>query len=110
MSFYLNRVFKALHYNLKFIALFMFVCIFLGVCFFSKFNNTGKVIASTSNQKYFVCIEISEGDTLLSIADTYISEEYSSLDEYVEEIKELNDLHSDKIFCGATLVVPYFAP
>ena len=60
--------------------------------------------------KDFICIEISEGDTLWSIADTYISEEYSSVDEYVKEVKELNNLSSDKIFCGATLVVPYFAP
>ena len=110
MSYCVDRVVKVFNYNYKIIILMICFVMFLGVCFFSRFNNTGKVSASTSNQKYFVCIDIEEGDTLWSIADTYISEEYSSLDEYVEEIMELNALTDDKIYCGATLVVPYYAP
>ncbi len=110
MSYYSDKIFKVFNYNFKYIILALCVIIFIGVCFFSRFNDIGKVSASTSNQKYFVCLEINEGDTLWSIAETYISEEYSSTDEYVAEIKKLNNLTSDKIFCGATLVVPYYAP
>ena len=106
----MERVYDMMHNNYKLLLICLWIVLFLGVCFFSSLNDTGKVSASTSNQKYFVCIEINHGDTLWSIADTYISEEYSSVDEYVEELKKLNGLKSDKIFCGATLVVPYFAP
>ena len=110
MNCFLKGIVYIFESNYKNILYSICVIIFIGVCFFSKFDDIGKVSASTSNQKYFVCIEINEGDTLLSIADTYISEEYSSLEEYVNEVKELNDLSSNKIYCGATLVVPYFAP
>ncbi|MBE5952880.1 MAG: LysM peptidoglycan-binding domain-containing protein [Lachnospiraceae bacterium] len=106
----MERVVKKFYSNIKLFMVSLCVLLTLGVCFFSSFNDTGKVSASTSNQKYFICIDIKEGDSLWSIADLYISEEYSSVEEYVKEVKELNGLTSDKIFCGATLVVPYYAP
>lgn len=106
----MEKVFYTIRNNSKLSMVAICLTMILGVCFLSNFDDTGKVSASTSNQKYFICIDIEEGDTLWSIADSYISEEYSSVDEYVEEVKELNGLSSDKIFCGATLVVPYFAP
>ncbi len=106
----MDKIYNIVHYNFKLFVIGFCLLLIVGVCFFSTFNDGGKVSASTSNQKYFVCVEIQEGDTLWSIADLYISEEYSSIDEYVDEIKELNDLTEDTIFCGATLVVPYYAP
>ena len=106
----MERVIKTFHSNFKLFMISLCVLLTVGVCFFSSFKDTGKVSASTSNQKYFICIDIKEGDSLWSIADLYISEEYSSVEEYVKEVKELNGLTSDKIFCGATLVVPYYAP
>ncbi len=95
--------------NIKFLVA-VIISIILGVFIISGLKDTGRVSASTSNQKYFICIEIGEGDTLWSIADIYISEEYLCVDDYIEEIKELNGLTNDKIYCGATLVVPYYAP
>lgn len=106
----MEKVFCLIHNNFKLFIISLCILLVLGVSILSDFGNGGKVSASTANQKYFVCIEIGEGDTLWSIADMYISEEYSSVDEYVAELKELNDLDSDMIYCGATLVVPYFAP
>ena len=106
----MERVFVFINNNFKTTVVCLCVMIIVGVCFLSNFNDSGKVSASTSNQKYFICIEICEGDTLWTIADTYISEEYSSLEVYVDEIRELNGLTDDIIFSGATLVVPYYAP
>ncbi len=106
----MERVFDWIRCNFKMFIAFVTISLILGVLLLSGFNDTGKVNASTSNQKYFICVEIGEGETLWSIADLYFSEEYSTIDEYIEEIKELNGLSSDVIYCGATLVVPYFAP
>lgn len=106
----MKRAIDWVHYNYKLFILLVTIFLVLGVLLLSGLNDTGKVSASTSNQKYFVCVEIGEGDTLWSIADLYFSEEYSTVEEYIKEIKELNDLSSDKIYSGATLVVPYFAP
>ncbi|MBQ9277271.1 MAG: LysM peptidoglycan-binding domain-containing protein [Lachnospiraceae bacterium] len=67
------------------------------------------VDASTYNVKYFKCITIEADDTLWSIAEENMSEEYSSINDYIDEVKSINALVGDKIYSGATLVVPYYA-
>lgn len=67
------------------------------------------VNASTYNEKYFKCIDIDDDDTLWTIAEEYMTEDYSSIDEYIDEVKSINDLTSDKIYSGASLVIPYYA-
>lgn len=59
--------------------------------------------------KSFVSIEISEGDTLSSIAEQYAisPSEYSS---YVEEVKSINNLKDDTINSGCYLMVPVYTP
>lgn len=105
----LNDVVYFIHRNYKLIIIAISIVAVLSI-FFLGDRFSEEVSASTSNQKYFVCVNINDGDTLWSIADTYISEEYYSVDEYVDEIKQLNHLTDDKIYSGATLVVPYYAP
>ena len=89
------------------------ICTVLFFVFFaliSAFKNSdGKADASTTNQKYFTCITISYGDTLYDIATEYFSEEYKSVDAYIEEVKSINNLTSDNITSGASLVIPYYA-
>lgn len=80
----------------------MFFCVFV----FGSFRKAG---ATTHNIKYYTCISIEADDTLWSIADTYITDEYSSIKQYINEVKSINNLSSDKIYYGATLVVPYYA-
>lgn len=65
--------------------------------------------ASTMNEKYYQCITIQEDETLWDIASTYCSEEYDTYDDYITEVKHINNLHSDKIYSGACLVIPYYA-
>lgn len=72
-------------------------------------DGSDRVDASTYNEKYFMCIKVEEDDTLWTIAEEYISEEYSSIEEYIDEVKSINNLTSDKIYNGATLVIPYYA-
>ncbi|MFP3155477.1 LysM peptidoglycan-binding domain-containing protein [Lachnospiraceae bacterium ZAX-1] len=59
--------------------------------------------------KYYTSIEIKRGDTLWSLAKTYISEEYSSIQEYINEIKSLNNISEDMIHSGRFLTIPYYS-
>lgn len=77
--------------------------------FFGASSNLRNVNASTHDEKYFKCISIETDDTLWSIADEYITEEYSSVQDYIDEVMSINNLNSDKIYSGATLVIPYYA-
>lgn len=64
---------------------------------------------TASNYKYYTSIEIQRGDSLWSIAETYISDEYDSVQDYIDEIKSINHITDDTITQGSYLCVPYYA-
>jgi hypothetical protein len=80
-----------------------------GVFFFNSDKKENSVSASTYNVKYYTCIDIQDNDTLWGIADEYITEEYKDRDAYIKEVKFINDLTDDKLYSGATLIIPYYA-
>lgn len=59
-------------------------------------------------QKYYKSIEISSGDTLWKIAETYMNDDYDSVQSYIKELKEINGLPGDNISEGKYLMVPYY--
>ena len=81
------------------------------ILFFSVFFIGGMrlVIANHAIEynKSFITIEISNGDTLMSIAQEYTvsSVDYS---DYVEEVKSINNLKSDTIHSGCYLLIPVY--
>lgn len=71
----------------------------------------GKSSASDQNalaKKYYTSILIQDGDSLWSIAEQYRSEEYSSLQDYIHEVVEINGLTSETIYSGQYLTIPYY--
>lgn len=97
------------HRHCKALVVIIVAVFIIAVLFTGMTTGSDSVSASTHNEKYFICIDISENDTLWSIAGQYMTEEYSSLDDYISEIRNINGLTGDKIYSGATLVVPYYA-
>lgn len=59
--------------------------------------------------KYYTSIQIQSGDTLWGVADNYITTEYNSINDYIDEVKQLNCLKSDDIHEGQYLTVPYYS-
>lgn len=59
-------------------------------------------------EKSFISIEITEGDTLTSIATQYAPAP-SAYDSYVEEVKTMNNLTSDTIHSGCYLLIPCYS-
>ena len=84
------------------LSLVLIICIIFGV-------NNKKQNPEASNQKYYACITIDEGETLWTIAEEHYSEEYNSYQEYIDEVKFINNLTDDTIYRGAKLVIPYYA-
>lgn len=79
------------------------------VLLFTHFSN--RVNASDLERqrtKYYTGIQIKEGDSLWSIAEEYVSEEYDSIQEYIEELKRVNQLDSNVIYSGRHLIVSYY--
>lgn len=65
--------------------------------------------ATHASTKYFTSITVESGDTLWSIAEEYMTEEYSSVDEYIDEVVYTNNLNNESdIKAGTNLLVPYY--
>ena len=56
---------------------------------------------------YYKSIEVQKGDCLWTIAEEYKDDSFDSVDSYIEYLKELNRLDSDRIDEGRFLVVTY---
>jgi len=59
--------------------------------------------------KYYTSIQIQSGDTLWDLANDYVTSEYHSINEYINEVKKLNSLETDDIHAGQYLTVPYYS-
>lgn len=73
--------------------------------FLSEANTGDKEISF----KYYTSIEVSYGDTLWSIADEYACAEYASVNDYVDEVMQINHLKEDSIIAGQYLIIPYYS-
>lgn len=63
---------------------------------------------NTQAQKYYSSIEIASGDTLWDIAERYTEGTEISVSQYVEQLMEMNQLTSDRIYEGQHLTVSYY--
>jgi cell division protein YceG involved in septum cleavage len=59
-------------------------------------------------EKMVKSVKIESGDTLWSIANDYMTKEYSDITLYIEEIKRSNGLADDTIHEGHYIIVPYY--
>ena len=69
--------------------------------------NAGTAVSSRT--KYYTSIQIEKGTSLWDIAGDYMTEEYVSQQEYIDEVMQMNHLKSDVIYEGAYLCVPYYS-
>ena len=104
----INNIAGVIHRHYRLTVIMIGAALLLMVFLFGTDKNEKSADASTYNVKYFKCITVDEDDTLWSIAEENISEEYSSISDYIDEVKSINNLVGDKIYYGATLVIPYY--
>ncbi len=92
--------------KVTFLLLFM-AALFLFVLFVMPERSAaaGNVSASTYQ---IISVEIEEGDSLWSIATEHYTAEFSSVREFVAEIKRMNSLSSDTLYTGGYLVIPQY--
>lgn len=64
---------------------------------------------AASTHKYYTSVQIQSGDTLWAIANNYITDEYSDMNEYIAEVCSINHIAEDEIHAGSYIVVPYYA-
>lgn len=81
------------------------MCFVIGTLFM---ENKSVVDAKDSREKRFTSIQVKKGDSLWSIAKERVSEEYASIDDYIDEVCETNHIYDQTITEDMYLVVPYY--
>jgi cell division protein YceG involved in septum cleavage len=83
-----------------FVMLVAFFSFMFGMCFVHADEKV-------EYDKSFISIEVNDGDTLTSIAQDYAisAAEY---DDYISEVKNINNLDGDTIHTGCYLLVPVY--
>lgn len=90
--------------------IFSIMTVILLSMFVRSISTQASDLEHQTNYKYYKSIEISKGDTLWSIANQYIdTDHYKNIQEYVDEIKEMNAMKSDHIVSGSCLIIPYYS-
>ena len=87
----------------------MLTILIILILFLSFFIGTRMVHANESIEynKSFISIEIEPGDTLNSIAQEHaLTFHY---DEYISEVKKINNLETDTIHAGCYLMIPVYS-
>lgn len=59
--------------------------------------------------KYYMSYEIQSGDTLTSIAEKYTANTQQSVADYIEEVRENNELYTDNIITGNKIIIAYYS-
>ncbi|MBR6222493.1 MAG: LysM peptidoglycan-binding domain-containing protein [Lachnospiraceae bacterium] len=90
------------------LVIFTLSFILTGILFTKK--DSSRSFADSANTKYFKSIEVDSGDTLWDIAGLYMTDDYSSIQDYVDEIIDINHLNKDgSINSGCYIIVPYYS-
>ena len=77
--------------------------------FFSSAH--GNSVEEPVYYKYYKSIQIHRGDSLWSIAEKYMGTKYDSVNDYVDELIDLNHIEASKLNSlqeGDYLVIPYY--
>lgn len=86
---------------------FVLLVLFLLIKFFSLDVSAHEV--SDAN-KYYTSVLVMPGETLTDIAGRYMSSEFNSINDYIDEVRQMNYLSYDcKIHTGEYIVVPYYS-
>lgn len=88
---------------------FMLTIVIVTAILLSLFIGMRMVHASerVEYEKAFISIEIAPGETLMSIAEDYAAGS-SNYNDYIDEVKEINNLENDTIHAGCYLMIPVY--
>lgn len=59
--------------------------------------------------KYYSSIVVERGDTLWSLAEEHMGDQYETKQDYVKEVMQMNGMSDDKLIAGQYLVIPYYS-
>lgn len=90
-------------------AITSFLIILLAILFGSILSKAQSKESNETSYKYYTSILIESGDTLWSIANEYMDEQYYSEKSYINEVININFLQDDGVTAGQHIIIPYYS-
>lgn len=87
--------------------LFVIVSVSIGFVLFGSIKT--QAAPAELSYKYYTSIQVHKGDTLWNIANTYMTQEYADVNEYMNEICTINHIDAGEIHSGQYLTIPYYS-
>lgn len=106
MNYLFSNRLEAIQLKAIVLSVVIFLLTILSILTFTNYSVTAS--RSGARTKRAVSIKIEAGDSLWSIAERYITPEYSDIKEFIKEIKQCNGINSDIIYENNYLIVPYY--
>ncbi len=110
----MNKTFKPINKkryftNIRFL-LVLTIVIILNAMLNTAFVKTGESskAGGTKQEKYYKSIAVEYGDTLWGIAVEFKDSNNQSIQEYIDEVKQINQLKTEEIHAGRYLTIPYY--
>jgi hypothetical protein len=93
------------------LAITLFACASIAILTLLLVSGTVKTKAASANPsyKYYTSIQLEQGDTLWNIANTYMTDEYHNINEYIDEVCSINHISQEEIHAGQYLTIPYYS-
>jgi len=86
---------------------FVVALVVLGICLFTP-SAKAKAESNISYEQRIISVRVRENDSLWKIAERFYCSEKESVQEFVDDIKEINHLNSDTIYPDTYLVIQYY--
>ena len=94
------------HVSRKYVMLTIFTLFFLFIFSISLINIV-KAKSVKEYDKVYVSIEIKQGDTLSSYAQKYAVSP-SKYNDYIDEVRYINNLKDDTLYAGCYILIPLY--
>ena len=105
---YISRTATVRRERLIIAAIFSIVMI-ISIMFFSTRVNAENFNKESDSTKMYKSVTIYLGDTFESIAEEYMSDEYSSEAKYIDEVLSINGMtKASKLIPGNNIIIPYY--
>lgn len=79
----------------------------LGICLFAP-SAKAKAENDSPYVRHIVSVRVVENDSLWKIAERFYCSEKESIQDFVEDIKEINHLDGNTIYPDTYLIIPYY--
>ncbi len=104
---------KAVRRNCSMLIKSMIVLAVICIAVLFLFTKSAAVTANAEDRqeryKYYTSVYVDRDTTLWSVAETYLSDEYTDIYSYIEEVKSINHLTDDTLMYGTVISVPYYS-